>query len=79
MNIFKLKFRSALHVDEKGSGSPETASEFIRSDTLSAAISIAWAKLFTEDRLAVFSDPPFRISSAFPYIGDILIFPVPVW
>lgn len=79
MNVYKLKFRSALHVDEKGSGTPETVSEFIRSDTISAAVSIAWAKLFPEDSPAVFSNPPFRLSSAFPFIGDILLFPVPVW
>ncbi|WP_028325142.1 type III-A CRISPR-associated RAMP protein Csm4 [Desulfatirhabdium butyrativorans] len=80
MRVFKLKFRSALHVDSKGSGNPEVSDEFIRSDTLSAALALSWAALYpkeADDRF--FHDPPYRVSSAFPYIGDILLFPMPVW
>ncbi len=80
MRVFKLKFRSALHVDSKGSGAPEVSDDFIRSDTLSAALALGWAALYpqeADDRF--FHSPPFRVSSAFPYIGGILLFPVPVW
>lgn len=80
MRVFKLKFRSALHVDSKGSGNPEVSDEFIRSDTLSAALALSWAALYpneADDRF--FHDPPYRVSSAFPYIGNILLFPMPVW
>jgi len=80
MRVFKLKFRSALHVDSKGSGNPEVSDEFIRSDTLSAALALSWAALYpneADDRF--FHDPPYQVSSAFPYIGDILLFPMPVW
>jgi CRISPR-associated protein Csm4 len=80
MHVFKLKFLSALHVDSKGSGSPEVADEFIRSDTLSAAMAIAWSTLFQKDTGSDFYlEPPYRISSAFPYIDDVLLFPIPVW
>lgn len=79
MRIYRLEFRSALHVDSRGSGEPETAEEFIRSDTLSGAICMAWAALFKEDAPDLFSAPRVRISSAFPWIGETLLFPVPVW
>ena len=84
MRLYKLKFHSALHVDSKGSGQPEVAEEFIRSDTLSAALAIGWADIFPEDRVpegrpGIFFNPPFKVSSAFPYVGDTLLFPVPAW
>ena len=80
MRVFKLKFLSALHVDSKGSGEPEVADDFIRSDTLSAAMAISWSVLFPNDAdTGFFLDPPYRISSAFPYIGKVLLFPMPVW
>lgn len=79
MRIFKLRFLSALHVDSKGSGEPETAEEFIHSDTLSSAISLAWATLFKINDNYFFYHLPFRVSSAFPYIKGLLLFPSPPW
>lgn len=80
MRVYRLKFLSAIHVDSKGSGEPEVADEFIRSDTLSAAMALAWSGLFPDDGSPdFFMDPPFRMSSAFPYIGNVLLFPIPVW
>ena len=80
MRVYKLKFLSAIHVDSKGSGEPEVADEFIRSDTLSAAMALAWSGLFPDESSPdFFMEPPFRMSSAFPYIGNVLLFPIPVW
>ncbi len=79
MRIYKLRFLSGLHVDSKGSGEPETAEEFIRSDTLSAALCLAWSDIFPQSGTELFLHPPFRISSAFPFIGNSLLFPVPQW
>ena len=79
MRIYKLKFLSALHVDSRGSGEPETAEEFIRSDTLSAALCLSWASVFREIGLDFFMDPPFRVSSAFPFIRTVRLYPAPVW
>jgi len=80
MRVFKLKFRSALHVDSKGSGNPEVSDEFIRSDTLSAALALSWAALYPKEANdGFFHNPPYRVSSAFPYIEEILLFPMPVW
>ncbi|MBW1982611.1 MAG: type III-A CRISPR-associated RAMP protein Csm4 [Deltaproteobacteria bacterium] len=79
MRVFRLKFHSALHVDSKGSGEPEVAEEFIHSDTVSAALCLAWSSLYRDTQDEFFLNPPFRVSSAFPYIGDILLFPAPAW
>ncbi|WP_457572158.1 type III-A CRISPR-associated RAMP protein Csm4 [Desulfovulcanus sp.] len=79
MLLFKLQFKSALHVDSKGSGESDSAQEFIHSDTLSAALSLAWATLYGQKSEDFFLNLPFRVSSAFPYIGDTLFFPVPCW
>ncbi len=79
MRVFKLKFHSALHVDARGSGEPEVAEEFIRSDTLSAALCIAWSDLYPVERPSFFLEPPFKVGSAFPYAGESLLFPKPVW
>ncbi|MCP4351448.1 MAG: type III-A CRISPR-associated RAMP protein Csm4 [Desulfobacterales bacterium] len=79
MRIFKLKFHSGLHVDSKGSGEPEIADDFIRSDTLSAALCLAWSAIFPDTGKEFFKLPRFKVSSAFPYIRDIRLFPVPVW
>lgn len=79
MRIYKLKFHSALHVDARGSGEPDVADEFIRSDTLSAALAISWAALYPDEASDIYHHPPFRVSSAFPYVGSVLLFPMPVW
>jgi CRISPR-associated protein Csm4 len=79
MRLFKLAFHSALHVDSKGSGEPETSQEFIHSDTLSAALCLAWAHLYPEDGTDLFECPPFQVSSAFPYVGRVPFYPCPVW
>ena len=79
MRLFKLKFHSALHVDSKGSGEPESIEEFIHSDTLSAALCLAWKALFPKTKPEFFLEPPFVVSSAFPYMGGTLFFPKPQW
>ena len=79
MIAYQLTFLSALHVDSKGSGAPETVQEFVHSDTLSAALCLAWRDVFGADDGTLFKKPPFLVSSAFPYIRDVLFFPIPVW
>ncbi|MFA6810007.1 MAG: type III-A CRISPR-associated RAMP protein Csm4 [Desulfoplanes sp.] len=79
MKYYKMRFHSALHVDSKGSGKPESIDEFIRSDTLSAALCLSHKALYPETKQDFFLNPPFQVSSAFPFIGDLLLFPCPVW
>lgn len=70
-----------FHLGERGVGLEETA-EFIHSDTLFGALCWAWTLYhgrevsgFLEPFLA--GDPPFVISSAFPYAGDVHLLPRP--
>jgi CRISPR-associated protein Csm4 len=79
MLVYQLAFLSALHVDSKGSGAPETVQEFVHSDTLSAALCLAWRDVYGAEGGQLFMKPPFLISSAFPYIRDVLFFPVPIF
>jgi CRISPR-associated protein Csm4 len=82
MRICKLKPRGAFHLGEK-EAILEHTSDYIHSDTLFSAICNAYRLLYgkgkLEDMLELFKDrkPPFSISSAFPYTGESLLFPVP--
>ena len=85
--IYKLIPRSAFHFGERGVGVEETA-DLLHSDTLFSAIASAWRAGDEEPDPAAGNnlpsvqpfasgEPPFRISSAFPYAGDVLLFPRP--
>jgi len=85
--IYKLIPRGAFHFGERGIGVEETA-DLLHSDTLFSALVSAWRALGRELRpldndlslLEPFAAgrPPFRISSAFPYAGEVLLFPCPL-
>ncbi len=79
MRLYKLQFLSPLHVDSRGTGEPAVAEEMVHSDTLSAALCLSWASIQPETDDFFFLQPPFRVSSAFPYMEDILLFPTPAW
>lgn len=80
--VYKLQPRGAFHFGERGVGIEETAN-ILHSDTLFAAIVSAWWKMgrdgdaLTRQALANPDAPRFRISSAFPYAGEVLFFPAP--
>jgi len=83
-SIFKLKFRTPLHIGDVRPNY-ESCEGFVHSDTLFSALMNAWRLLYPED-LALFfpADHPdsvpfpyFRISSAFPYAGSDIFFPKP--
>lgn len=80
-----LRPRGAFHFGERGIGVEETA-DLLHSDTLFAAIVSAWrllgAPLTADNDLALLlpfhkGTPPFLISSALPFAGDIPLFPRP--
>lgn len=86
--IYKLEPRASFHIGERGVGIERT-SEIVHSDTLFAAIVCAWRALGEEMDgkgnmnllKPFFSDPdqpPFRLSSAFPYVKDVLLLPAPL-
>lgn len=79
--IYKMEMRSSLHLGTKEMVLEES-SEYIHSDTLFSAISNAFRTLYGNDALEEMlnqfkTEPPFLISSAFPYIDDMLLFPIP--
>lgn len=78
MIAYRLRFKAPFHVDSRGNDSYEHAETFIRSDTLSAAVLSAWALLDPGGIAERARTPPFRLSSAFPFVGDISFLPRPV-
>jgi len=79
--LCRLKPKGALHLGET-EGLAQTASH-IPSDTLFSAICCSWRLLFGKAALQKLlrgfeaGDAPFVLSSAFPYAGRELYFPVP--
>lgn len=86
--IYKLIPRGAFHFGERGVGVEETA-DLLHSDTLYSAFVSAWRALGEQPDPSIDNSlpllapfiarrPPFRISSALPYAGEVLLFPRPL-
>ncbi|POZ50608.1 type III-A CRISPR-associated RAMP protein Csm4 [Methylovulum psychrotolerans] len=70
MLCYRLHFTAPFHIDSRGDAFHERSETFIHSDTLSAALLSAWA-LLEPDRVAERAEqPPFSLSSAFPFYKD---------
>lgn len=67
MHCYRLTFTAPFHIDSRGDAFHERSESFIHSDTLSAALLSAWALLEPEDIEQRAADPPFKLSSAFPF------------
>lgn len=87
MKLFKLPPRSAFHFGQRGVGVEETQ-VFCRADTLFSALCVILRQLEGVAALEAFLErfpgpgeevdaPPFRLTSAFPYAGDVLFLPKP--
>ncbi|HID28082.1 MAG TPA: type III-A CRISPR-associated RAMP protein Csm4 [Methanosarcinales archaeon] len=81
MEIVKLYPMSPFHLGERGIGVEET-SDIIHSDTLFSAIAHNWRIFYgnrdLESLLKLFNkNPPFLISSAYPFAKEVLFFPRP--
>ena len=81
---YRLVPRSAFHFGERGVGLEETAETF-RSDALFGALCATlregWGTRTLGRLLDGFrtgGEPPFLLSSCFPYAGDVLFFPRPM-
>jgi len=81
MPIYQLALRGALHVGEAVSVDREAVFDWLPSDSLFAALVTAWAQNGADvnARLEKFKDaePPFRLTSAFPWVGGIYFLPAP--
>ena len=86
--IYKIIPKGGFHFGRTGIGIEE-ADEIVHSDTLFAALASAWSslggeygKIGSNNNLHILEPfrkekPPFKISSAFPYAGEVLFFPCP--
>lgn len=84
-STYRLRFRSSLHVGERGVGLEETHCH-LPADTLFSAICTVWRWLYGADSLQSEllqpflpgENPPFILTSAFPFAGEVLFFPKPL-
>lgn len=80
--ICKIVPRGSFHLGTKEGILEETA-DYIHSDTLFSAICNSHRLLYGNEELESIleqfkdDDPPFLISSAFPFVKDMLLFPLP--
>lgn len=81
LTVYRLTFRSGLHLGARGVNLEESA-EHVPSDTLFAALVDAVLRLSGggEALAEPFArgDPPFLLTSAFPFAGSVRFFPMPV-
>ena len=90
MKLFKLAPRTAFHFGQRGVGM-EGTQVFCHADTLFSALCLTLRELEREGSAALTrllerfprqgqpaDSPPFRLTSAFPYAGDVLFFPKPL-
>lgn len=81
--LYRLCPKAPIHIGERGIGMEE-ASVVIHSDSLFGALSCAWSNLHGDDELTALvggflkGEPPFVISSSFPFISNMLLFPKPL-
>ncbi len=82
LRVYKLRFKEPVHLGEQGVGLEEVTSFVCHSDTLWSAIVDIWVKMKGEaGTLSEFwngADPPFLLTSAFPFVDDVLYFPRPL-
>lgn len=85
MRLLKLKLvpKSPFHLGQRGVGIEETE-PLARSDTIFSTLCHCWLMLYGERELEALlgrfleGEPPFLLSSAFPYAGEVHFLPMPV-
>jgi CRISPR-associated protein Csm4 len=79
--VAKLRMRTPLHVGSSTLGEENTL-DYVPSDTLFSALCHAYLELYGREALEALlasfdEEPPFLISSAFPFFEDTLFLPFP--
>lgn len=83
LSVHRLHFRAGLHLGVRGVNLEESGVS-LPSDTLFSALVDGWRRLGgdVEAWLAPFltaqPEPPFLLTSAFPFVGDVRFYPMPV-
>lgn len=80
LTMYHLTFPHGLHVGAGGVESVEDSLEYVPSDTLFAALLDTWRHLGREvkDVLPQDGAPAFKVTSAFPFAGEVRFYPKPV-
>jgi len=73
----RLRFTAPLHIAARGVGY-ERVGWIVNSDTLCSAILTVWSYLDAGAAREYAQAPPFRLSSAFPYLGKTEFYPKPL-
>lgn len=77
MKAYHLTFKTSLHIGT-GDGEDLTGLEdMLHSDTIYGAIMSRLSLLYDDNIENYYKEPPFIISSAFPFFGDMRFYPVP--
>lgn len=84
MVAYYLRFRSPIHLGERGVGQEEVR-DYVPADTLFSALCIMQSLLYGTDALSQLLEryltkgrEPFFLTSAFPFAGDIRFYPKPL-
>ena len=92
--VYRLTFKTQLHLGrasgsaQEGSLGLEKTETYIPADTLFSALCQTWATFYGTESLTDFLDPytenrsvlPFMLTSAFPFAGNLYLFPKPlIW
>jgi len=79
--LYKLKFKTPLHVgNDSGSAGLVSSGITVHSDTLMSALYIESIRIKREDELfSAYESGKIAVSSLFPYCGDELFLPKPVY
>lgn len=78
--IYQLTFPRGLHVGAGGVESVTDSLDYVPSDTLFAALLDTWRHLGKDVATLLSSEgiPAFRVTSAFPFAGNVRFYPKPV-
>ncbi|MEW6619056.1 MAG: type III-A CRISPR-associated RAMP protein Csm4 [bacterium] len=78
ITAYKLEFKTPLHLGQEGIGLEKT-DMIIHSDTLFSALLSCWNLFYADDlEKEIINNPPFIISSAFPFSKDDYFLPRPM-
>ncbi|MFZ5809616.1 MAG: type III-A CRISPR-associated RAMP protein Csm4 [Chloroflexota bacterium] len=80
LTLYHLTFPHGLHIGTGGVESVEDSRQAVPSDTLFAALIDTWRHMGRDVSkiLPEKGDPLFRVTSAFPYAGEVRFYPMPM-